>query len=78
MTALPNAHPPASRPRRPRRPRSTAVVTPIAVTIPDACKFVGLGKTSLYELIAAQKVRTKKIGRRTLVIYRSLEELISV
>jgi hypothetical protein len=49
----------------------------ISCTIPEACAATGLGRTKLYEEIAAGRVQTNKIGTRTLVIVKSLERLIN-
>ena len=41
--------------------------TPLAISIADAVRMCGLGRTSLYAAIAAGKLKTRKAGRRTLV-----------
>jgi excisionase family DNA binding protein len=41
-------------------------------TINEACKVTGLGRTKLYEIIGAGHVATTAIGRRRLVVVRSL------
>jgi hypothetical protein len=48
----------------------------ISATVAEACEASGLGRTKLYELIGAGKVRTKKVGHRTLVLVPSLLETI--
>lgn len=48
----------------------------LAVTVKEARRISGLGNTKIYELIAAGRLKAIKIGRRTLVKYSSLEELI--
>jgi excisionase family DNA binding protein len=55
-----------------RRPN----IKPIAVTIKEACRIGGFGNTTAYELIKESKLKTVAIGRRRLVIYSSLEELL--
>lgn len=49
---------------------------PVTVTIDGAIKATGLGRTTLYSLIKAQKLATVKIGRRTLVRTDSIRALI--
>ena len=49
---------------------------PIAVTIPDARRLTGLGTTTIYQLISQAKLKSVAIGRRRLVIYASIEELL--
>lgn len=60
-----------------RKPMTEFV--PFAVSISEAVRMVGLGRTSLYAAIAAGKLKTRKSGRRTLVetsaLQRVLEEL---
>jgi excisionase family DNA binding protein len=50
---------------------------PLAVTVRRACDITGLGNTSIYELIKEGRLQTRKIGRRTLVLYSSLEALVA-
>ena len=50
---------------------------PLTVSVKTACKLVGVGKTTMWALIKSGRVRTVSIGRRRLVIYASLETLIS-
>ena len=44
----------------------------LTCTIDDACEVTGLGRTKLYELIGAGHIVTITIGRRRLVVVRSL------
>jgi excisionase family DNA binding protein len=48
----------------------------ISCTIDEACAATGLGRSKLYEEIAAGHVAVHKIGKRTLVLVKSLERLI--
>jgi len=49
---------------------------PITVTIDGAKQALGIGHTKLYELINAGKLRTVKVGRRTLVRTDSIREFV--
>lgn len=49
---------------------------PITVSIAEACRIVGIGKTSLYAAINAGKIEAVRVGRRRLVKVASLEALI--
>ena len=49
---------------------------PLAVSIAEAVRMVGLGRTSLYAAIAAGKLKTKKSGRRPLVETTALRQFI--
>lgn len=51
-------------------------LAPYAVSIADAVKIVGLGRTSLYAAIAAGKLKTRKSGRRTLIETAALRQFI--
>jgi len=49
---------------------------PLAVRVADASRLTGIGKTKLFELIADGTLETTSIGRRRLILYRSLQRLI--
>jgi excisionase family DNA binding protein len=46
---------------------TAARVEPVSYTVADATAALGIGKTTLYELIEAGKLRKIKIGKRTLI-----------
>jgi hypothetical protein len=48
----------------------------LSCTIPEACAATGLGRTKMYEEIAAGRVQTRKFGARTLIVVDSLVALI--
>jgi excisionase family DNA binding protein len=52
-------------------------IKPLAVPVKTACRLVGVGNTSMWALIKAGRVKTVSIGRRRLIIYASLEALLS-
>ena len=49
---------------------------PIAYSINDACKVVGLGRTYLYKMINDGRLEVRKVGKRTLIPASSLRRLI--
>ena len=51
-------------------------LSPLAYRIPDACAVLGLGRTSIYELIAEGKLRAIKVAGRRLVTAESARALI--
>jgi excisionase family DNA binding protein len=53
-----------------------STLRPISVGIPEACRLTGIGRSKLYELIAAGEIDIVKIGAITLVPMSSLEQLI--
>jgi hypothetical protein len=47
-------------------------------TIEEACQATGLGRTKLYEEMAAGRVQTTYVGRRRLVLVPSLLRLLTL
>lgn len=45
--------------------------------IPDAAEVLGIGRSTLYELIATGQIKVVKIGRRTLIAQDELERYVS-
>lgn len=66
MPALPRILPPSS----------PLAIEPISMRIPDACRFTGISRSTLYLLIARGEVEIVKMGAATLVLTESLRELI--
>jgi excisionase family DNA binding protein len=50
---------------------------PICVKINDAASMIGVGRTKLYELIAAKQVEVVKLGKSTRVTTESLRALVT-
>ena len=48
----------------------------LSCTIEEACQATGIGRTKLYEEIGAGRVETMSIGKRRLILVRSLVNLI--
>jgi hypothetical protein len=51
-------------------------VRPIAVTFATARNISGLGLTTLWKLGKQHRIELVRVGRRTLITYRSLERLL--
>ena len=49
---------------------------PICVRVNDAARMIGVGRTKLYELIAAGEVETVKLGKATRITTDSLRDLV--
>jgi excisionase family DNA binding protein len=49
----------------------------LTCTINEACEVTGLGRTKLYELIGDGHLATTSVGRRRLVVVRSLLSLLA-
>lgn len=45
-------------------------------TIPDALDQLGIGRSTLYELMASGEIPTVKIGSRTLIAHDDLESFV--
>ncbi len=50
---------------------------PLAVSINEAARALGLGRTSIYAMIADGRLEAVKIGRRTLVRVESIRQLVA-
>jgi len=50
---------------------------PLAVSVDTARRLTGLGTTTIWGLIKDRKLEVARVGRRTLVLYRSLQRLLS-
>lgn len=51
-------------------------IEPISMRVPDACRFTGISRSTLYLLIARGEVQVVKMGSATLVLTESLRQLI--
>ncbi|RLP28386.1 helix-turn-helix domain-containing protein [Mesorhizobium sp. YM1C-6-2] len=49
---------------------------PLAVSITEACHLLGVGRSKLYELIAAKEIPLIKLGRKSLLPVASLRAFI--
>ena len=51
-------------------------IEPIAMRVPDACRYLGIGRSTLYLLIGKGEIEVIKMGSATLVLTASLRSLI--
>lgn len=51
-------------------------LTPIAVSVADAARMIGIGQTKMWELINAGTIDTRRCGRRVLVLADSLRAYV--
>jgi excisionase family DNA binding protein len=58
------------------RPRTVPFTQKLTCTINEAFEVTGLGRTKLYELIGEGHLATATVGRRRLVVVRSLLSLL--
>lgn len=68
--------PSASRTEHLREQDRRPATEPIAMRVPDACRFVGIGRSTLYVLIAKGEVESVKLDSSTLVLTASLRRLV--
>ncbi len=50
---------------------------PLASTVQTACNRLGIGRTLLYDLLKQEKLKSIKLGRRTLIPESELQRLIT-
>lgn len=51
-------------------------IEPIAMRVPEACRYLGIGRSTLYVLIGEGEIEYIKLGSSTLVLTESLRELV--
>ena len=52
------------------------VIEPIVMRVPDACRYLGIGRSTLYVLIGKGEIEVIKMGAATLVLTASLRSLV--
>ena len=50
---------------------------PIAVSVSEAARMAGLGRTSLYAAISSGALKTRHYGRRTLIEVDSIRQFLA-
>jgi excisionase family DNA binding protein len=53
-----------------------ARLDPITVRVREACRITGIGRSKLYELIAAGEIEIVKVGSITLIPTESLRRFV--
>lgn len=51
-------------------------IEPIAMRVPEACRYLGIGRSTLYVLISEGEIEFIKLGSSTLVLTESLRGLV--
>ena len=57
--------------------RDAHAIEPITMRVPEACRYIGVSRSTLYVLIADGKIEIVKLGCSTLVLTESLKALIA-
>ena len=68
--------PSAGTTEHPGEQRERTDIEPIAMRVPDACRYLGIGRSTLYVLIGKGEIEVIKMGSATLVITASLRSLV--
>ncbi|WP_019831184.1 helix-turn-helix domain-containing protein [Sphingomonas sp. PR090111-T3T-6A] len=55
---------------------ASSPLAPITVRIREACRITGIGRSKLYELIAAGEIETIKVGAITLLPVSGIERFL--
>ena len=58
-------------------PAAAESIEPLTVRVSAAVRLSGLSRSRIYELIQAGDLQTHKVGRTTLIPYRSLKVLVT-
>ena len=53
-----------------------SIMMPLTVRVREACRLTGIGRSKLYELIAAGEIETVKVGTITLIPVAALERFL--
>ena len=59
-----------------REERESPAIEPIVMRVPDACHYLGIGRSTLYVLIGKGEIEVIKMGAATLVLTASLRSLV--
>ena len=59
-----------------REQRQRQTIEPIVMRVPEACRYLGIGRSTLYVLIGKGEIEVIKMGSATLVITASLRSLV--
>lgn len=49
---------------------------PLSISVEQAAEFTSLGVRTIWRKIASGEIRAKKVGGRTIILYRDLEEFL--
>ncbi|WP_439569950.1 helix-turn-helix domain-containing protein [Sphingopyxis sp.] len=52
-------------------------IEPISVRVPDASRMTGLGRSTIYELIASGDIEAAKVGRATVIMVESIRNFLT-
>jgi excisionase family DNA binding protein len=50
----------------------------VAFTVSDACRYSGLGRSKVYELVRKGRLLSRKVDHRRLILRESLDDLLKI
>ena len=56
---------------------SQTAIQPLAISVSEACKLLGLSRFSINQLLRSGVIKSRKVGRRVLVLTQSLREFVA-
>ena len=59
-----------------REQRQRQTIEPMVMRVPEACRYLGIGRSTLYVLIGKREIEIIKLGSSTLVLTASLRSLV--
>lgn len=77
MNNVPTLKPVLNQPLASSPSHGAAHVTPVVLTVQEACKALRVSRWSLYQLVRANEIGTIKIGARRVVPLISIHSFIS-
>ena len=57
--------------------KSQTAIEPIAMRVPEACRYLGIGRSTLYVLLGEGEIEFIKLGSSPLVLPESLNRLVA-
>ncbi|MDE0900926.1 MAG: helix-turn-helix domain-containing protein [Erythrobacter sp.] len=61
---------------QPTERKHQSTTEPITMRVPEACRYLGIGRSTLYVLIGESEIEFIKLGSSTLVLTESLRSLV--
>ena len=52
-------------------------MSPLGLTVPEAAKVAGVGRSTVYEELASGRLKARKLGRRTIILEADLRDWLA-
>jgi excisionase family DNA binding protein len=56
---------------------TSTVLQPEGLSILEACRVAGIGRTKIYEAISSGSLKARKFGKRTIILRTELQNFLS-